>query len=258
MLGTAAIVAQSEFIGLTGPSCAIAGIADTTGASLRGDTIPGTARPAPRSRVGPVRAAAADVAEGGEPGQLLLELGEAADVAHLALLVERAERLGADVLAAGGGDLAERRAGPGGVDHVPHHVAAVVGLADGGVGLVAVERIGHHAAPCRGPGLHRAVLEQVGVAVDAEPGHHDADLVVVGVVLLARAGRIAGHHDADQLGHVAAGLAPLLDRLVGEQRAGNRLAELALEEPQPLPGATCLRASAGSRPRCSRCCRAGS
>jgi len=100
----------------------------------------------PDERVEPVGRCAALVALRRHQHHLVLQLGEHAGVAHLALLVERADRLGAHVLAPAGGHDLHRQVGRGGPQGVRHHRPAEVALGHHPVRPPAAEDLGR---PCR-------------------------------------------------------------------------------------------------------------
>ena len=87
-------------------------------------------------------------------------------MAYLALLIERAEWLGTNRLAARCRHLLERGPVARCLDRRADHRAAVVNLADDAVGLVPVVSVGRDLAPRRRASLDRAILQHIGVAVD--------------------------------------------------------------------------------------------
>src|SRR5262245_51101893 len=140
------------------------------------------------------------VALAGHPGGLLvLQLGQVAapsDVVDLVLLVEGDDGLGPDLLAAPTRDGLDPGAGvPGGLQRVPHHVAAVVLLRHQAVGVVVVVGAVGFAGPACRAVLAGGVGEHVQVLVGADADGDDAGLV--GLLVLGP-GRVDADDDADQ------------------------------------------------------------
>src|SRR5829696_8103980 len=148
----------------------------------------------------------ADVAGARHVEHLLLELREATDVADLALRIEGGNRLGPHRLTARSRDGLDRHVRAGRLDDVLDHGATEVAFGDDAVGPELVIGGDGKAAPLGRPEPGRAVGQHIALAVAAEPGHHDADLVRALALAARGAGGVDRHHDPLQGGHGAAAL----------------------------------------------------
>ena len=119
--------------------------------------------------------------------------------------------------------------------HHAHHVAAVVGLSNNAIGLVAIKRSRANAAPGFRPRFYRVVFKDVGVTVSTEACDHDTNRVVVGVVSIAATGGVHRHHNTHKRRQVAVDDAPLFDALIAKQRTWRCVAKLAIEKPLAQP-----------------------